>query len=104
MLSLWKGDILAPQRNKNQIGQMVAEAHGLTVEDLKGRSKVKKIAWPRQEAMYLMTEEVNPDGSPRWSFFQIGEWFHRDHSTVVHAANAHAKRYGLVRSRARQKG
>lgn len=60
--------------------KIVAEFYGLSVEDLLGRSRSRRIALPRQIAAYILREEVN------LSFPQIGEELGgRDHSTVMHA-------------------
>jgi chromosomal replication initiation ATPase DnaA len=97
VLSLWKGDLLAPPRTMSQIGREVAERHGISLADLKGADRgVNKVARARQEAMWLMAEEVRPDGFPRYTLSQIAGWFGRDHTTVVHGRRAHAERHGLA--------
>jgi chromosomal replication initiation ATPase DnaA len=84
----------------NQIGQYVADKHGLTVADLKRqpgahRQTPRAIAYPRQEAMWLMASQANADGSARWSYAMIGGWFGMDHTSVYTGAKAHARRNGL---------
>jgi chromosomal replication initiation ATPase DnaA len=95
VLSLWKGEILIACKTMNQIGALVAENHNLTVKDLKGQSRLRPIVAARQEAMWLMAEEIRPSGTPRYTNAQIGGWFNRDHTTVIHGRRAHAKRAGL---------
>lgn len=100
VLSLWKGEVMAP-RTMNEIGQYVADKHGLTVADLKRqpgtpRQTPKAIAHPRQEAMWLMSSQTNADGSARWSYAMIGGWFGMDHTTVYTGSKAHARRNGLA--------
>ena len=61
------------------ISDFVAERFRLRLEDLQSKSRQQRIAFARQIAMYLcrkLTEQ---------SFPTIGEHFHRDHSTVIHA-------------------
>ena len=83
-------DALKDYLNKNiysnnsieNIQTAVAKFYNITVEDLKGKKKSNKIAYPRQIAMYLsrmLTEESLP---------RIGlEFGGRDHSTVIHSIN-----------------
>ena len=60
--------------------KIVAGFHDLAVDDLLGRSRSRRIARPRQIAMYILREEAG------LSFPQIGaEMGGRDHSTVMHA-------------------
>lgn len=60
--------------------EIVADFYHLTLDDLLSRSRSRRIALPRQIAMYILREEV------KLSFPQIGaELGGRDHSTVMHA-------------------
>ncbi len=62
------------------IKKIVAQYFDINVEDIDGKTRMKKVALPRQVAMYL-TRELT-----KISFPKIGEAFGgRDHSTVVHA-------------------
>lgn len=64
----------------SQIQEDVARYYQLTVDDLKGRRRVKAIVTPRQIAMYLCREFTDS------SFPKIGEEFGgKDHTTVIHA-------------------
>ena len=63
----------------------VAEAHGLTVDDLTGRDQTDEVTAARHEAMRLLRD----DGL---SYTQIGLLLHRDHSTVMAAVHGHKKR------------
>jgi chromosomal replication initiator protein len=57
----------------------VAEYFGVSPEDLKGKTREKKIAFARQVAMYLLREEIHS------SWTAIGrELGGRDHSTILH--------------------
>ncbi len=62
--------------------EIVADFYSVTVDDILGRSRSRRIALPRQVAMYLLREEVE------LSFPQIGDEIGgRDHSTAMHAYN-----------------
>ncbi len=64
------------------IQKVVSEFYNITIEDLKGKKRSNKIAYPRQIGMYLsrmLTDETFP---------RIGlEFGGRDHSTVIHACD-----------------
>jgi chromosomal replication initiator protein len=63
----------------NKVLQMVAEYYGLTEDDLVGRSRVARVAEPRQVAMLLMREETDA------SYPAIGAAIGgRDHTTILH--------------------
>jgi chromosomal replication initiator protein len=62
------------------IQALVARHYSLSVDDLKSDSRVRRVAFPRQIAMYLCRELTNH------SLPKIGEEFGgRDHTTVIHA-------------------
>ena len=68
----------------------VAEAHGITVDDLIGPRKTRRASMPRQEAMYRMRNETP------LSYPEIGARLGgRDHSSIIHGVKAHAKRANL---------
>ena len=65
-----------------KIQKAVANYYGITVEDLKGKKRSNKIAYPRQLGMYLCRMETNE------TFPKIGlEFGGRDHSTVIFACD-----------------
>lgn len=65
----------------------VAAKHGVTVEDLVGRSRVPAIVAARHEAMFRVRKETTH------SLPHIGRLFGgRDHSTVLNAMRRHAER------------
>lgn len=76
--------------NARQVMDEVAERRGLSVADLKGRSRHRPVVLARQEAMYLMRHHF-----AHYSLPLIGSFFDRDHTTVLHGCRAHAARYGL---------
>jgi chromosomal replication initiator protein len=76
---------MLPRRREvepNQVIQMVAEAFGITVEQIIARSRARQVALPRQIAMYLLREEAHI------SLPQIGEALGgRDHTTVMYGCD-----------------
>lgn len=74
---------LLPQRNEvapSKIIEAVANEWKITVDALLGRDRSRKIAQPRQVAMYLLRKETDA------SLPQIGEALGgRDHTTVMYA-------------------
>ena len=62
-----------------------AANYGLTEDILKGPDKTKGVSQVRQEVMYLMRQAGI-------SYQQIGRYFNRDHTTILHGERAHAKR------------
>ena len=77
-------DVISSSKSKRVsiplIQQIVAEAYGVEVDDLKAQRRSKNVTVPRQIAMYLIRELTD------YSFPKIGEEFGgRDHSTVIHA-------------------
>ena len=76
---------LMPQHREvepNQVVQMVAEAFGITVEQILARDRSRRVALPRQIAMYLLREES------QISLPQIGDVLGgRDHTTVMYGCD-----------------
>lgn len=72
----------------SQIQRTVASFYGIKVEHMIGSSKSFRYAHPRQVAMVLC-RELTPHSLPK-----IGAHFNRDHTTVIHAPKAVARRMG----------
>lgn len=70
----------------------VADKHGLTPDDITGRSRVHKIIHARHEVMWTARQVKLADGRPRYSFPMIGRLMKRDHSTIVNGVTRHAQR------------
>lgn len=84
----------SPRETKHDIARRVAEQHKLTIEQLCGPSRLRRIVRPRQQAMAEMRE------TGRYSTTQIGQFFGgRDHTTVMHATRRHAERGGQTDAR-----
>ncbi|HBW73839.1 MAG: Chromosomal replication initiator protein DnaA [Candidatus Magasanikbacteria bacterium GW2011_GWC2_45_8] len=62
--------------------QVISSFYGVALEDLLGKSREKRLAYPRQIIMYLLREEM------KLSFPTIGdELGGRDHTTAMHACD-----------------
>lgn len=76
----WPPRKLAGARPMRQIAHEMAVRHELTLEDLKGPDRSKRIARVRFAAMAAIRHQTG------FSFPQIGAFFGgRDHTTVMHA-------------------
>jgi chromosomal replication initiator protein len=65
-----------------QIQRKVADFFGVTVSDLKAKSRTKAVALPRQVAMYLARQLTHS------SLAEVGRNFGgKDHTTVLHAVD-----------------
>lgn len=79
----------------SKIQEYVAKFYNITVNELKGKRRVREIVMPRQIAMYLARELTET------SFPKIGDEFGgKDHTTVLHA---HDKIRTLIESDAELK-
>jgi chromosomal replication initiator protein len=66
----------------DQIQKQVAEFFGVTVADLKARTRTRAVALPRQVAMYLARQLTHA------SLAEVGRFFGgKDHTTVLHAVD-----------------
>ena len=76
---------LLPQRRElepTEVVRMVADAFGVTVDQILARDRSRAVALPRQIAMYLLREEA------QISLPQIGDVLGgRDHTTVMYACD-----------------
>ncbi len=68
-----RAQVLTPE----QIVKAVANHYGILSEDLMGKSQTREMATPRQVAMFLIR------GRLKWPFQKIGDFFGRNHSTVM---------------------
>lgn len=67
------------QLDMSDILRSVASFYGVTPEALKGTGRAREIVIPRQMAMYMIRELTTH------SLPEIGQFFSRDHSTVLYA-------------------
>ena len=63
------------------IANNVEKYCNLKENELLSQTRSQKVAYPRQIAMYIMKEITN------YSLIQIGEFFGKDHSTIIHGIN-----------------
>ena len=65
----------------------VAARHGVSADDLRGRGRIRSIAWPRQEAMSRLYREA------KMSMAGVGMLLGgRDHTTIMEGIRAHEAR------------
>lgn len=76
------------------IAAAVAERHGLRLRDLVGSGRTRHLSYARHEAMWEMRQVETQNGRPRYSLQAVGQFFNRDHTTVVYAERQHPKRVG----------
>lgn len=74
----WRGELTARPATMREISEAVAARYGLPIEQLKGPDRKRSVAWARQEAF----DAIYATG--RYSLPQIGRYFNRDHTTVLH--------------------
>ena len=70
----------------------VAAERGVPVFVLMGRSRLKRDVRVRQEAIWRCREVRQDDGRPRYALQQIGQFFKRHHTTIIHACKRHLER------------
>jgi chromosomal replication initiation ATPase DnaA len=74
----------------------ICHARGVTVEELCGRQRTQAVAQARHEAWWRMRH--HPER--HYSLAEIGRLFARDHTTVRHGIEMHARRGPLATERA----
>lgn len=66
----------------------VAQANGLSLQDMMRSRRHRRITWPRQEAMARIRDEIRINGAPA-SYPLIARWMgFKDHTTIVHGVKA----------------
>ncbi|HEX3147003.1 MAG TPA: helix-turn-helix domain-containing protein [Gemmataceae bacterium] len=82
-LAVVKADVPQIEESESpleRIAKCVAERYRVPIKALRGPSRIKNVAWARQVAMRVAREAG-------FSFPQIGTYFNRDHSTVMHSCS-----------------
>lgn len=74
------------------IALTVALAHGVTMDEMLGPSRARRVAWPRQEAYRRVFDEVRP----RLGLTRVGMLFGRDRATVRHGIAQARRRLRLA--------
>ena len=64
------------------IQKSVSEYMGISIDLIQGKTRKREVVEARQLAMYFAKEYTS------YTYKTIGEFFKRDHSTVIHAVNA----------------
>ena len=84
--------MLSPEHIQN----VVAKRFSLTRGQLLGRRRLPRFVLARHLAMLLCIEMLEG------SLPQVGRWFHRDHSSVLHARERMRRRIAVDRKFAKQ--
>lgn len=85
-LSLWHG-VIHRQRTMYEVAEEVCQAREVTLVELRGLSRVARIATARAEFMALAYAET------KQSLPAIGRWLGgRHHTTILHGIRAHERR------------
>jgi len=71
-----------PEITMEYIAQIVAAHYKITIEDITSRKRQHPISFPRQIAMYLCRKILDK------SLLDIGKYFSRHHSTVIHSCDS----------------
>jgi chromosomal replication initiator protein len=69
----------APALTLDRIAHVTADHFNVSVDLMRGKRRTNTIALPRQVAMYLARQRTS------LSLSDVGAWFKRDHTTVLHA-------------------
>lgn len=64
----------------------VCRRHNVNYDAMLSPARARRIAWPRQEAFWRL------DAAGKWSTTKIGQFFGRDHTTVIHGVRAYQAR------------
>lgn len=79
-LGAQRNERMTPREERMSIIAACAAEFGISCELMMSRSRIKRVAKPRQEAMRRVKAAF-----PKMSAEQIGRLFDRDHTTVLHA-------------------
>jgi chromosomal replication initiation ATPase DnaA len=88
-LSLWRGRIMAPvgRLTMQEIAADVGALHGVTVADIRGEDRTRRVVTARNHAAWSM------DQQPHLNRSQIGRWMGgRDRTTINNAIAQHEAR------------
>jgi hypothetical protein len=86
------------RKTVGQVIREVAEQRGVHIRDILGPSRMRRFAWPRQEAMFEAYVQC-----PHASYPAIGRILgDRDHTTILHGVRAHCERSGIDYDRIRR--
>lgn len=74
-----------PQRIVRRCAEHTADVTEIPIEEIRGQSRVRPVAWARQSVYYA----AHMNGV---SLSEIGKYFNRDHTSVLHGIRAVKKR------------
>lgn len=85
-------DVTSAQKSQPaiEIVKVVAAKHGVTVAQINGSRRYKKIVLAKQEAYYQVQR------CKGWSLHRLGSYFNKDHTTILHGISAHMARIGAA--------
>lgn len=89
----------SPLNESAQIMDFICQKHGLTLWQLKSKSRYKPIVHARWEAAYLIYDKCRHLSLP-----QVGKILCRNHSTIVHGLQQYAAMNGLPMPRSSFEG
>jgi chromosomal replication initiation ATPase DnaA len=72
----------------DDLARGIAEKHGVTIEEVCGRSRLAAIVAARQELLYA----IRVSDPRRWSFTRIGRMWGMDHTSVIAGFRRHEAR------------
>ena len=79
-----------PRIKMSDVAQILAQKHnGISLQILRGPTRHNSHVVVRHEFCYLAMQ------SGLWSLSQVGRFINRDHTTVIHAVNAHCYKNNL---------
>lgn len=87
--SIWRGSI-PKRRTMKDIVQEVSQRHGVSVEEIMGSSTEQRVVRPRMEAYGIIRAEL------QHSFTMIGNFFGRDHTTILHGVRRYQAMKGAA--------
>ncbi len=71
--------------------------HNISWDDIVGYSRLQKVVRARQHLYYAAMRDTKITGA------SLSKYFQRDHTTVIHGVDAHARRHNLEYPRVRNK-
>jgi chromosomal replication initiation ATPase DnaA len=88
---------MTPRAITQQLAADIAQAHGVTVQQLMSTSRLAEAVEARQ-ALYAALRAIKwPNGDHRFSLPQIARLTGRkDHSTIIWGVRRHAERMGVA--------
>jgi chromosomal replication initiator protein len=90
---------LPAPRSLPAILKCTASDHGSSSDEILGTSRLRCIAWARQDFMWRARQVRKANGEELYSLPRIGQFLGgKDHTTVLHGVRAHAKRLREARA------